>query len=282
MGEEYEEDNEEDLTDLPGVDASNTEIIESDLSGPSASYNEVAGAGIQVSSQKNADVNVMDNQQRIRKISQSSVISIQQVGSEDQNLKTPRVSSFDLESKIGRVDKRQKERRGLRNTRGSFLAKVGESMKDLMMARRSKFAEHIRNKFAPWHEVLAVDSVEAKALENDFLQLYRCCHIKQTRAAHAMDDEFIRYRNTNLRHHLQITWAVTMLVWMLTTRAFDSVLVLGSNISRNQVDFIYDITCFSLGHRLSSFYLFMPKCTLRLESGSPCGSDRQSHRHTAV
>ena len=29
VGEEYEEDNEEDLTDLPGVDASNTEIIES-------------------------------------------------------------------------------------------------------------------------------------------------------------------------------------------------------------------------------------------------------------
>ena len=106
----------------------------------------------------------------------------------------------------------------------------------------------------PWHEVLAVDSVEAKALENDFLQLYRCCHIKQTRAAHAMDDEFIRYRNTNLRHHPQITLAVTMKERMQTTRAFETVLVFVSKISRNQVDIINDINLFLIG---PSFVIFL-------------------------
>jgi len=59
------------------------------------------------------------------------------------------------------------------------------------------------------------EDIPLSTTELEFLRLYRCCDRDQSREVYAMDDNFLHYRNTTLRHYLQTTWIWIMFVWMI-------------------------------------------------------------------
>ena len=88
--------------------------------------------------------------------------------------------------------------------------------------------------------------------ELEFLRLYRCCDRSQSHEVYTMDDDFIRYRNTTLRHYLQTTWLCIMLVWLLVSRVFESTLSL--YLEAEHLVFAQDLAMFLIG---PSFLLFL-------------------------
>ena len=93
--------------------------------------------------------------------------------------------------------------------------------------------------------------------EQEFLKLYRCCSRSQSHEVYRMDDEFLHYRNTTLRHYLQTTWIWIMFTWMIGTRIFESTLVLYLDV--NVVSFSMSIGNYIVGPGFLLFLLIHAK-----------------------